>query len=392
MRLAPALKPSAVAARRLTVVASDVAPIGGMERVAYELARRLLDRGWDLTVIARTCALAVGPRLRFVRLPSPSRPVSAALFCDLALGSLALRRHRRGLVHTHNPMLANRVDVITVHFCERAYRERVGVSRASRASALYRLNSWGATRLHLVLERWCFRPKRTRALTCVSKGVLQEIGAFYPAMAGRTEVVGNGVDLARFAPDLAERARVRGELGINESDLLALFVGGDWERKNLRVAVDGVAAADGWRLAVVGAGDRQRFARIAAEQEAADRVHFVGPVNDAAPYFRAADAFVFPSAYETFSLAAHEAAAAGLPLVVSRVHGVEELVEEGINGCLVAPRAEVIARRLGELRDVPRLRATMRAASRAAAERYAWDRVVDAYEELYNRLESDRAS
>lgn len=44
-------------ARRLTLVASDVAPIGGMERVAFELCARLLARGWAVTVVARSCAL-----------------------------------------------------------------------------------------------------------------------------------------------------------------------------------------------------------------------------------------------------------------------------------------------------------------------------------------------
>ena len=116
--------------RQLTLVASDVAPVGGMERVAYELCSRLLDRGWNVTVIARSCALPRQGRLRFVALRSPSRPVSLALICDFVLGSLALRRHRRGLVQTNNPVLPDRVDVIQAHFCEAAYRRRVGISRS----------------------------------------------------------------------------------------------------------------------------------------------------------------------------------------------------------------------------------------------------------------------
>jgi hypothetical protein len=63
--------------RRLTLVASDVAPIGGMERVAFELCSRLLARGWRITVIARSCALPPQPGLRFVPLPSPQASFTA---------------------------------------------------------------------------------------------------------------------------------------------------------------------------------------------------------------------------------------------------------------------------------------------------------------------------
>src|SRR5262249_33079657 len=132
-------------ARQLTFVASDVAPIGGMERVAFELCTRLLERGWQLTVVARSCALAPSPRLRVVRLLAPSRPVSLALAASFVHGSLVLFRRPGQLVHTNNAVVANRVDVISVHFCERAYRERVGRTRSRRDNPLYRLNSWLAS-------------------------------------------------------------------------------------------------------------------------------------------------------------------------------------------------------------------------------------------------------
>ena len=74
-----------------------------MERVAFELSSRLLERGWGVTVIARSCELPPHDRLRFIRLPSPSRPVSVALLCDFVFGAIALRRHRRGLVQTNTP-------------------------------------------------------------------------------------------------------------------------------------------------------------------------------------------------------------------------------------------------------------------------------------------------
>src|SRR5205823_4975446 len=134
----------------LTVVGSDVAPVGGMERMTFELCRRLLRRGWALTVIARSCALAPEAGLTFVRLRSPSRPVSVALLADLVLGSAAVARHRAGIVQSINPIVANRVDVVHAQFCEAAFRAS-GISRASRPTLPYRLNSWLAGWISLLL-------------------------------------------------------------------------------------------------------------------------------------------------------------------------------------------------------------------------------------------------
>src|ERR1700752_440214 len=149
--------------RRLTLVASDVGPVGGMERVAFELASRLIARGWRLTVIARSCSLPPHAGLRVVRIRSPSRPVSVALAADLVLASLALRRHRSGIVQTNNATLANRVDVIHAHFCQGAYRT-TGISRSSRSDPVYRLNSWLASQISLFCERWAYRPGRVRQI------------------------------------------------------------------------------------------------------------------------------------------------------------------------------------------------------------------------------------
>ena len=41
--------------RTVTIVASDVAPIGGMDRAMHALTVRLVERGWRLTIITRRC-------------------------------------------------------------------------------------------------------------------------------------------------------------------------------------------------------------------------------------------------------------------------------------------------------------------------------------------------
>jgi UDP-glucose:(heptosyl)LPS alpha-1,3-glucosyltransferase len=201
-------------------------------------------------------------------------------------------------------------------------------------------------------------------------------------------VVPNGVDTAQFRPDPQARRRVRARLGLAGESRLALFVGGDWERKGLRHVLDALAQAPGWQLAVAGDGDAEALLARAARMGIADRVHVLGASSDLPPLYAAADAFVLPTAYETFSLVTYEAAAAGLPLLVTRVHGVEDVLEHGRNGWFITPDGAGIAGRLRELEADPALAGRMGAAARSAAAAFSWDAMVERYLELYDELDA----
>jgi glycosyltransferase involved in cell wall biosynthesis len=98
---------------------------------------------------------------------------------------------------------------------------------------------------------------------------------------------------------------------------------------------------------------------------------------------------LLPTAYETFSLVTFEAAASGLPLLVTKVNGVEDLIREGANGWFIERNPQSIRDRLREMRENPQFRRAMGAAARADSLRYSWSRVVEDYRELY--LDSTRS-
>jgi len=368
------------------MVAHDVGTPGGMERQLHELCTGLLARGHHVTVIARRCELSPHPGLRFVRVRVPLRPYSLAYPSFFLLGSLAVRRHREGLLHTTGAIVANQADLTTVHFCHHGYRAAVGTPQASRSSLPYRLNGAVLAWMSRAAERFCYRPGRTRRLVTVSRGVARELERYFPERAGRVVVIPNGVDRARFAPDRGARVAARDELGLAAEDLVALFVGGDWDRKGLRFAIEGVAGAHGWHLLVVGRGDQERFGALARSCGAGDRVHFVGGTSEPERYYASADAFLLPSAYEAFPMVALEAAAAGLPLIACRVSGVEELIEEGHDGWMVERDAAAITERLFTLGADAALRIAVGRASRQSSARYVWGEVVDAYVRVYDSL------
>jgi UDP-glucose:(heptosyl)LPS alpha-1,3-glucosyltransferase len=251
-----------------------------------------------------------------------------------------------------------------VHF---AHAGRARTLRRSRRNTLpYKLNAALAAPLSRLAETLLYRPRRTGTLVAVSRGLARELRTTAPVV-----VISNGVDTELFRPNGALRASGRAELGVGDDELVALFVGNEWEAKGLRLAIDAVARTPEWRLVVVGEGDRAAYA-------GAPRVHFLGERRDVERWYAAADALVAPSAYETFSFVVHEAAATALPIVATRVHGVEDLLE----GSLVPRDPVAIAAALQELTDpVARRRAGERA--RAAATRLTWDDAVDAYVRLY---------
>jgi glycosyltransferase involved in cell wall biosynthesis len=238
------------------------------------------------------------------------------------------------------------------------------------------LNSWIAAGLELAAETWSYRRRRTRCVGCVSQGLAREVAELYPGVAPIVQSIANGVDLEAFAPSPSERAEHRARLGLGDEDLLALFVGGDWRRKGLREAIRGIAAAPGWQLAVLGAGNDKEFTRLARHMQAAERVHFLGRGRPHG-WYAAADALVLPSRYEAFSLVMLEAAASGLPLIVPRINGSDELVQDGVTGWFTEPDGAAIAERLQRLAADPDLHASMRQASRLAAREYDWERVVE---------------
>jgi UDP-glucose:(heptosyl)LPS alpha-1,3-glucosyltransferase len=370
----------------VTIVVQHVGPRGGMERQVTELVKGYLAAGWQVTVIARVCDIDADPALRWIPIRGPYRPFVLGYPWFFLMASLAVLRHRRGIVHVNGALIANRADVATIHFSHRGFRRTAAKRGGARATAAHALNALASGWEALLAERWCYRPRRIPTLVAISDGVAREVAREYDYEDRSVAVIPYGVDTALFARDDVARQRVRGELACAEDDLIVLFVGGDWGRKGLGALIDALGDAEPWRLVVVGPGDEQEYGRQASQRGVADRVTFLGSRTLPTDIYSAADAFCLPTAYETFCLVAHEAAAAGLPLLVTNVYGVDVLLKDGANGWFVTREREDIAARLRALAADPELRARMGAAARESSLRYSWSLAVDAHLQLYEEL------
>jgi 2-deoxystreptamine N-acetyl-D-glucosaminyltransferase/2-deoxystreptamine glucosyltransferase len=199
--------------------------------------------------------------------------------------------------------------------------------------------------------------------------------------AGRVHVIPPGYDPALFARAAADpfpglpRPRVA-------------YLGRLAPQKDVGTLLEAFAyLPSGTRLLLVGDGpDRAALQRRA--QRFGSRVHFAGFVPHAAvpAVLQHVDLLVLPSLYEDLSSALIEAMAAGLPVVATRVGGTADLVHDGVNGLLVAPRdPAALAAAISRILADPATAARLSAAARRTAAAYAWTDLARAVLDVYRQ-------
>ena len=102
---------------------------------------------------------------------------------------------------------------------------------------------WSELRRFVAEERHAYGSARLQRVIAVSHGTARELREFYGVAEDRITVVPNGVDRAVFKPaeDGRHKRALRQQLGLPADEFLALFVGGDWERKGVRDAMAAIA-------------------------------------------------------------------------------------------------------------------------------------------------------
>ncbi len=215
------------------------------------------------------------------------------------------------------------------------------------------------------------------AIIAVSDEARRHYQVHRPYPARKLVTVRNGIDLSRFDQTAGEGPAVRRELGIPPDAPVLATVSVLRRDKGIQHMIAALAALAAQVpdvvYLVVGDGDhRPALEAAAARRGVAGRVVFAGSRTDVPRVLAACDAFVHPTLLDALPTVLAEAAAAGLPIVASRVGGVPEMCLDGRNGLLVEPgdEAGLAAACLRVLRE-PGLAARMGAQSREVArERY----------------------
>jgi glycosyltransferase involved in cell wall biosynthesis len=284
-------------------------------------------------------------------------------------------------------------DISYFHFCHKAYLESQW-SKVDNAG-LARLFRYWNHKLHAWEEPRCLQ--RVKVAIVPSQGLASDLERSHPGIEQNVVVVPNAVSSDRMIPPASfDRSAFRSSLGVSDGDTLLAFVAlGNFEHKGLRLLVEALRSTDAAvRLCVVGGESDvvRAWLRKAEAVQLSGRVVFVGRQLDVRPYLWASDGFILPSLYETFSLVTLEAAAAGLPLLTTRLHGVEEYLLDGQNGILFDRTQLGVRQAIMTLRWMtPEERRTMGDRARASVLQYSPEAFVARWGEVYSKLESEIA-
>ena len=202
---------------------------------------------------------------------------------------------------------------------------------------------------------------------------------------------GVGVDTKRFHIKEFDRNEYRQKLGIPENALVILAVGELSERKNQKIIIEALGKLHLPDVLFVHCGNAMNKAStkdllVELADELDVNFMMLGLRKDIPQICQCADIGTISSKREGLGLAGIEMLASGLPLVASRVHGILDYMEDGINGYLADPNnADEFALGISKLVDKNK-RASMREACIKSAEPFdiecSYKQMRDIYTEL----------
>ncbi|MCX5888249.1 MAG: glycosyltransferase [Deltaproteobacteria bacterium] len=284
-----------------------------------------------------------------------------------------LQEHRPDILHTHlyHPNLYGRLAAL-------------GLGLPGVVAAVH--NSYNRVKIHRRLWNYLLGWASDRVLVG-SAQVLNDVRRYDGVPASRLLLMPYGIRLAELETGLS-REEARQTLQVSGFVLGA--VGRLEEQKGHTHLLEALAQVrrqiPAAILVLVGDGRRREaLERQAQELGVVDGVRFLGTRRDLPLIYRALDLFVQPSLWEGLPLALLKAMGAGLPVLATRVSGVQEVISDGGNGRLVAPGdPEALALALVELYRQPETRARLGAAAHLTIrDNYSLEAMLTKLEQVY---------
>jgi len=321
--------------------------------------------------------------------------------CDCASRS----EYPLGMIRLAYYLRRERIDVLHTHLFEpsvigllAAVMARTGRRVVTRHYSDYhtRINK----KWHVRCDRLCTR--LSHAVIAVSRHTADYLIEVEKAPRDKVYLVMNGIDFERVRLTVVDaRERIRREFGAENAYLLVIVARLHPEKGHhyLFQALPEIQrrASKRVRLLVAGSGTFDKDYRRQVRALGCDEmVTFLGFRKDSPDLIAAADLFVLPSVAEAFGLVLTEALYLGTPVVATRVGGIPEIVDDGIDGTLVpAADSRALAHAILELLENPERRQRLAGAGREKVlRRFRFEDMVRSYEDIYaiERLDRPRAA
>ncbi|MBN1230668.1 MAG: glycosyltransferase family 4 protein [Anaerolineales bacterium] len=214
----------------------------------------------------------------------------------------------------------------------------------------------------------------------------------------RVQVILNGIEFPKVPGDPQQaREEVRKELQVPAESVLAINVARFTRQKGHTYLLDAIPEIlnenPNTIFAFAGEGPyKNEIEEKARSLGINDFIRFLGNRKDIPRLLNAADIFVMPSLWEGLPMALLEAMAVGLPVVVTAVEGVKDMIETNVNGIMI-PIQDVPAliEKMNVLIASPSDRQRLgKAGQELVVSKFNNDRMCREYEALFHKLAVSR--
>jgi glycosyltransferase involved in cell wall biosynthesis len=357
---------AAPSARRLRILHTEASlGWGGQEIRVLTEARGVARAGHEVVLAApaQSRIFAEAPRYGVEALP-------LAIARKGVRGVLALRA-----------LLARRAfDVVNTHSSTDAWLVALACRLLAAPPVGVRTRHISAPAPRNAPTRWLYRHGAECIVTTGERlrlQVIEESGVD----ADRVTSIPTGIDLAVFQP--GDRAAARARLGLPRERSIIGIVATLRSWKGHRHLLQALAELREREALLVIVGDgpqRGALEALTGQLGLGERVRFAGNQVDVAPWMQSFDVFCLPSyANEGVPQALMQAMACALPVITTAVGSIDEIVEAGVTGVMVAPGESASLREALDslLADESRRLALGEAARRRAVERFGEERMVE---------------
>ena len=240
------------------------------------------------------------------------------------------------------------------------------------------------------IHAWLVNHGAAQALVAVSSRIRKQ-ALLEGVDANRVTVIKNGI--APLSLEGVNRPRLRKEAGLKDEDLFGVSVGRLVYQKAHNVLIQAMPSIlkkyPNFKIGICGNGAlRSDLESQILRLDLCDSIKLLGIRDDVNGVLSAADVFVLPSRWEGLPIALLEAMSVGLPIVATKVEGVDEVVKDGEHGFLIpVENSEALADAILQLLGDRQLRQKMGAAAKShVLKQYTEDSMCEQYFQLMTKF------
>lgn len=362
---------------------------GGSGVVATELGGALADRGHSVHVISYAIPFRFQQfrrNLNYHEVEVTAYPLFKYPPYDLALAGTIMevsQQHGLDIIHAHYA-IPHAVSAILARDMLNSEGKQMKV-----ITTLHGTDITVIAQQKVFAEVTKYGLAKSDGVTSVSEELKQRVRKTVDCGLTDIEVIPNFVDTERFQTNRCPK--MRKQLA-DDGEHLVMHVSNYREVKRPADVIKLFAIAEkasNARLAMVGDGpELANCKELAGSLSILDRVSFIGTYDAIWEILPQADAFVLPSEYESFGLAALEALSCGVPVIASNTGGLPEVVKHGVTGFLhEVGDIEGMATSLSSILSDAELHKKLSvAAATDAREYFSKDRLIDVWESYYEKI------